>query len=82
MTATTTHSDATIRSPLIILSSGRNKFQRETLVVVNLQAKVAPSQIGANHLPTFEEEDGNSGGLNSPSEIKNNNNNNNQKDRP
>ena len=26
---------------------------RETLLVVNLQAKVAPSHIGANHLPTL-----------------------------
>ena len=49
---------------------------RETLLVVNLQAKVAPSYIGANHLPSSEEEDGDSGGLNSPSKIKNNNNNN------
>ena len=38
--------------------------------MVNLQAKVAPSHIGANHLPCSEEEDGDSGGLNSPSEIK------------
>ena len=27
---------------------------RETLVVVNLQAKVAPSHIGANRLPNHE----------------------------
>ena len=55
---------------------------RETLIVVNPQAKIAPSHIGANHLPSSEEDDGDSGGLNSPSEIKNNNNNNNKKDRP
>ena len=56
---------------------------RETLLVVNLQAKVAPSHIGANHLPSSEQHNGNkdSGGINSLSEIKKNNNNNN-KDRP
>ena len=27
---------------------------RKTLLVVNLQAKVAPSHIGANHLPSHE----------------------------
>ena len=53
---------------------------RETPIVVNLQAKVAPSHIGANHLPCSEEEDGDSGGLNSPSEIKKNNNNNKKTD--
>ena len=38
-----------IRIPFV--KSARNKFQvRETVVVVNLQAKVAPSHIGANHL--------------------------------
>ena len=42
----------------------------ETLVVVNLQAKVAPSHIGANHLPSSEEDNGDSGAFNSPSEIK------------
>ena len=41
--------DATIRLPFV--KSARNKFQvRETLVVINLQAKVARSHIGANHL--------------------------------
>ena len=50
MTTTTTHLDATIRIPFV--KSARNKLQvRETLVVINLQAKVAPSHIGANHLP-------------------------------
>ena len=49
MTTTTTHLDATIRTPFV--KSARNKLQvRETLVVINLQAKVAPSHIGANHL--------------------------------
>ena len=40
-----------IRTPRFdFLSPRRNKFQvRETLLVVNLQAKVAPSHIGANH---------------------------------
>ena len=50
MTTTTTHLDATIRIPFV--KSARNKLQvRETLVVINLQAKVAHSHIGANHLP-------------------------------
>ena len=54
MTTTTTHLDATIRIPFV--KSARNKLQvRETLVVINLQAKVAPSHIGANHLPSSEE---------------------------
>ena len=49
MTTTTTHSHATIRIPFV--KSARNKLQvRETMVVINLQAKVAPSHIGANHL--------------------------------
>ena len=45
-----------IRTPRVIfLRSSRNKFDvRETLLVVNLQAKVAPSHIGANHLPSHE----------------------------
>ena len=52
----------------------------ETLIVVNLQAKVDPLHIRASHLPSCEEEeeeeeDEASRGLNSPSEIKNNNNN-------
>ena len=47
---------------------------RETLIVVNLQAKVAPSHIGASHLPSSEEEDEDSLELDSPSEINNNNN--------
>ena len=40
-----------IRTPRFnFLSPSRNKFQvRETLLNVNLQAKVAPSHIGANH---------------------------------
>ena len=41
-----------------ITSSSRNKFQVcESLVVVNLQAKVAPSHIGENHLPGPEKMD-------------------------
>ena len=49
MTTTTTHLDATIRIPFV--KSARNKLQvRETMVVINLQAKVAPSHIGSNHL--------------------------------
>ena len=52
---------------------------RETLIVLNLQAKLAPSHIGASHLPSSEEEDEDSLELNSPSEIKNNNNNNDNK---
>ena len=43
---------------------------RETLLVVNLEAKVAPSHIGVNHLPSFGEYNEDSGGFNSPSEIK------------
>ena len=41
-----------IRTPrFVFLSSSTNNFHvRETLLVVNLQAKVAPSHIGANHL--------------------------------
>ena len=53
---------------------------RETLIVVNLQAKLAPSHIGASHLPSSEEEDEDSLELNSPSEIKNNNDNNKKTD--
>ena len=35
----------------VFLWSSKNKFQvRETLLMVSLQAKVAPSHIGANHL--------------------------------
>ena len=49
MTTTTTHLEATIRIPFV--KSARNKLQvRETMVVINLQAKVAPSHIGASHL--------------------------------
>ena len=49
MTTTTTHLDAAIRIPFV--KSARNKLQvRETMVVINLQAKVAPSHTGANHL--------------------------------
>ena len=50
------------------------------MLVVNLQAKVAPSHIGANHLPSSEEEDEDSLELNLPSEIKNKNNNNKKTD--
>ena len=58
MTTTTTHLDATIRIPFV--KSARNKLQvRETLVVINLQAKVAPSHIGANHLPCSKKRDSN-----------------------
>ena len=53
---------------------------RETLIVVNLQAKVAPSHTGANHLPSSGEEDEDPLELTSPSEIKNNNNNNKKTD--
>ena len=45
-----------IRTPrFVFLCSSRNKFHvRETLLVVNFQAKVAPSHIGANHLLSHE----------------------------
>ena len=62
MTTKTTHSDAKIRIPFV--KSARNKFQvRETLLVVNLQAKVTPSRIGANHLLCSKKrQDGGGGG--------------------
>ena len=50
---------------------------RETLLVVNLQAKVAPSHIGANHLPSSGQHNKDSGGINSLCEIKGKKNNNN-----
>ena len=61
-----------IRTPRFdFLSPNRNKFHvRETLLVVNLQAKVAPSHIGANHLPSSKKHNKDSVGLNSLSEIK------------
>ena len=49
--------DATIRFPFV--KSARNKFQmRETLVVINLQAKVARSHKGAKHLPSSKKRRG------------------------
>ena len=44
--------DATIpRFDFFSSSKNKYKFQvRQTLIVVNLQAKVTPSHIGANHL--------------------------------
>ena len=45
-----------IRTPrfVFLLSSTNNFHVRETLLVVNLQEKVAPSHIGANHLRSHE----------------------------
>ena len=50
---------------------------RETLVVINLQAKVSPSQIGSTHLLCSEKRDmGSSDCIALLSEIKKNNKNN------
>ena len=62
--------DATIRFPFV--KSAQNKFQvRETLVVINLQAKVARSHNEANHLPCSKKRrDGGSGDSIKRSESK------------